>query len=107
MQSNNRMNTDKFPFKKVFKNTGDAFSAEKAAGEWLKEKGLTWGTMQAPEPRGILKTETVVKLAGEGGYIPKWTHLSSEDRETLDGVATAEPRWRDGDVIIHLKSDPG
>jgi len=100
------MNTDKFPFKKIFHPTPADFSANHAAEEWLKAKGFLWGTMCSPEPRGIVKKETVVALAGEGAYIPKWRRLSAETLESLDGIATADD-WRNGDITVHLKSDPG
>lgn len=90
------MNTDKFPFKKVFSHTGTDFSAVGAAEKWLKEKGFSLGTMCSPEPSAIVHGNT---------YVPKWKHLSHEDQAELDGVAIAT-NWRTGDVTVHLKFDP-
>jgi hypothetical protein len=87
------MNTDKFPFKKTFNHTGEDFSATSAAEKWLKEKGLSIGTMCSPDPRGILKGNE---------YIPKWRYLA---HDKLDGMATATD-WRHGDVTVYLLSDP-
>jgi len=32
--------------------------------------------------------------------------LSAATLESLDGIATADD-WRNGDITVHLKSDPG
>lgn len=88
------MNADKFTFKKVFTHTGEAFSATSAAEKWLKEKGFSLGTMCSPDPRGILHEA--------GVHIPKWRYLA---HDKLDGMATATD-WRDGDVTVHLLTEP-
>jgi hypothetical protein len=88
------MNTNQFPFKKVFPHTCESFSAVSAAGKWLKEKGYQLGTMCSPEPSGIMK--------GLDDIVPKWRYL---DHNKLDGMATADD-WRDGDVTVHLKEAP-
>ncbi len=91
------MNTDKFPFKKVFAHEGESFSANKAATEWLKEKGFSLGTMESDRPRAIVHGHT---------YVPKWKHLDQDDKDSLDGVAMSDD-FRDGDITVHLKFDPG
>ncbi len=91
------MNLSKYAFKKVFPCTRGSFSASSDAEKWLRERGFGIGTMQSPEPRAITKG---------AGYLPKWKHYSSQEREELDGVATATD-WRDGDVTVYLLTDPG
>lgn len=90
------MNTDKFRFKKVFPHTGEDFSANRDASEWLKENGFSLGAMEREEPRAIVVGDT---------YIPKWKHLNHIDKENLDGVATSD-NFRTGDITIHLTKEP-
>lgn len=90
------MNTDKFPFKKTFKHTGEDFSACHEAEAWLRENGFSIGTMEGSQPRAILHSHT---------FIPKWKHLDHDDKEQLDGVAISD-NFREKDVMVHLKFDP-
>lgn len=92
------MNTDKFPFKKIFKHDGRDFSANTAATRWLKEKEFSLGAMEMKEPRAIVHTPDI--------YVPKWRHLDDVDKDALDGVATTSSDFRTGDITIHLSIDP-
>ncbi len=66
------------------------FVAVRRAEKLLTDHGFSVGTMQKPEPRGILF----------GDYdIQKWRNLSREDREALHGLMSGN---RDSQVSIEI-----
>lgn len=91
------MNTDKFPFKRTFKHAGESFSACNEAEKYLRSHGFSIGSMCMDEPRGLKK--------GANVWIHKWRNLSIQDKDSLDGVMTSDD-FRDGDITIHLYSNP-
>jgi len=78
---------------KVFKHTGDDFSAFQQAEDWVASMGYSSGSMCGKEPIG---------LANGDAYIAKWYNLSGSDRGALDGTMTSTD-FRDGDVIVTIK----
>lgn len=80
--------------KKVFDIPGCNFEACRAAEEWCAERGISVGTMQRNEPRGLAL----------GQYrIAKWTNLRPHEIEDLDGRMTGN--MRSGPVVIELALD--
>jgi hypothetical protein len=75
----------------TFDQTGD-FAAYNAACRWCNENGISYGSMQGPDPIGLLR----------GNYaIAKWRNLSTKEREQLDGTITGDKR--NGPVYLELK----
>lgn len=74
--------------KVVFEQTGD-FVAAHAAEQWCKERGISVGSMERENPRGLLRGDF---------SIPKWRNLSPSQRYSLDGRMTGD--MRNGPVTI-------
>jgi hypothetical protein len=79
--------------KRTFNNTGPTFSALYAAQYWLKQKGYSYGSLQALAPVAIFKGECAIS---------KWRNLSREERNAADGVMTSSD-FREGSVTVELK----
>lgn len=80
---------------KVFKHVpGEDFSALSEAENYLGNLGYTFGSMERGQPIGVHK---------DADYISKWTRMTREEQESLDGVLTASPSFRDGDVTLTLR----
>lgn len=73
---------------KVFKQEGD-FSACDAAERFCKELGLSVGTMQRRDPRGLMFGDIDIE---------KWRNLSDQERKALHGIMTGY--MRDGPVTV-------
>lgn len=84
----------KLPFTKKFDNSGDTFSAFRAAEEYLRAKGFDVGSMQREAPIGVARDAD----------ISKWHNLGA-DRQLLDG-AMVSGDWREGSVTVYLAFDP-
>lgn len=76
--------------KKVFDQAGD-FSACDAAEQWCKENGVSVGSMQRGDPRGLMRGD--VRIA-------KWRNLGQADKDALDGQMTGD--MRNGPVTVLL-----
>ena len=78
----------------TFINSGD-FAAARAAEDWLRENGYSWGAMQRNDPRAIYNGDYV---------IGKWRNLSPYERANADGTMTGD--MRKGPVTVTLKDAP-
>lgn len=76
--------------RKVFTNTGEAFSAINEAREWLGKNGFSVGSMEGRCPIGVHRGDA---------YISKWTRMSLEEQRKLDGMLESHD-FRDGDVVL-------
>lgn len=76
--------------KKVFDEAGD-FSACNAAEKWCKENGVSVGSMQRGDPRGLIRGDV---------SIAKWRNLRQADKDALDGQMTGD--MRNGPVTVLL-----
>lgn len=80
-------------FIKDFNKEG-TFESLYAAHEWLTDNGYSYGSLDVPNPVGILKGEW---------YISKWRNLTTTQRNQLDGTMIAlNGRFREGTVRITL-----
>ena len=76
--------------KKKFDDSGD-FQAFYAATKWLDMNGFSYGSMQGPEPIGVIKGDCAIS---------KWRNLSALDKKHLDGVITGDKR--NGPVFVEI-----
>jgi hypothetical protein len=81
---------------KVFKHNGEDFSAFRLAEEHVKSLGMVMGSMEGPNPIGVHK---------EADYISKWTRMTLEEQESLDGKLEGD--FRNGDVTLTLREPYG
>jgi len=73
-----------------FNEPGD-FAALSAAQKWCRDHGISYGSLQGPDPVGLMV----------GDYaIAKWRNLSAAERAELDGQLTGDKR--NGPVFIQL-----
>jgi hypothetical protein len=79
--------------KVVFEQKGD-FQAVAAAEDWCRERGISVGSMERGNPRGLLRGDFA---------IAKWRNLSVQERIDLDGAMTGD--MRNGPVIIRIKGE--
>lgn len=93
------MNTEKFPFQKVFKHEGRSFSATTAAEKWLKDRGFSVGSMCCSDPRAIVRTPNGQE------WVQKWHNLSVETKRSMAGMVLTKDS-RDGDILVCLTADP-
>jgi hypothetical protein len=77
-------------YRRTFADAG-TFVATRAAEAWCKENGISVGTMQGPDPRGLLVGDF---------YIAKWRNLSRDERAALHGTITGN--GREGPVHVEL-----
>lgn len=68
----------------------DSFSAYYQAENYLKSRGFTVGSMQGDNPIGFKK---------DVAYVAKWTNISFEDREYLDGIIESK-NFMQSEVIV-------
>lgn len=78
----------------VFEGTEHPFKAYYDAVRWCSERGISVGSMQANAPTGL-----VVGSA----RISKWSNMTPDEREALDGTISAEGRFRHGKVTLRIK----
>ena len=79
-------------FEKTFRNSGKDFGAVRAAEKFCKKHGLSVGSMQGKEPRGIKHV---------GKYLAKWRNLREGDKALLAGILVSK-NFRDSDVTLKL-----
>ncbi|WP_114973364.1 hypothetical protein [Rhodoferax ferrireducens] len=79
--------------KVVFSQAGD-FQAMQAAETWCKHHGISCGSGQGREPRGLLRGDFL---------IAKWRNLNKHERIALDGTMTGD--MRNGPVTINIKGE--
>lgn len=77
-------------YRHTFVATED-FAATREAEAWCKARGISVGTMQGPDPRGLLVGDF---------FIAKWRNLSRDERAALHGTMTGD--GRNGPVHINL-----
>jgi hypothetical protein len=78
---------------KVFKSTGESFSAFYAAEKFVRELGYSVGSMQRGMPIGLYKGDA---------DISKWSNMTRAERESLHGTLESTS-FRDMDVVVNLK----
>lgn len=78
--------------KKTFKNTGEDFSAIRAAESYLKEIGFSMGSMEGKCPIGVHQGDL---------FISKWTRMTTDEQNALDG-ALESADFREKDVILTI-----
>ncbi len=78
----------------IFDQKGD-FVAIRAAEQWCRDNGYSYGSMQRDDPIGLMK----------GDYsIAKWRNLSANEIKQLDGTITGDKR--NGAVKITIFNQP-
>ena len=71
---------------------GDDFGAQRAAEDWLRERGFSWGSSQVDGPQAIW----------HGCHsISKWRNLSASEKRDAHAIMEGA---RDGAVRITLRS---
>jgi hypothetical protein len=80
------------PIVMTFADVGD-FQAFYAAERWCKENGYSVGSMQGPDPIGLLRGDFAIS---------KWRNLSRQQRAELDGQMTGD--MRSGPITIRVKA---
>lgn len=83
-------------FEKLFKNSGQDFSAYYAALDFCRVHDISTGTMYHDKPVGLRK--------GEQYSIAKWNVLSSKERRELDGILVSRD-FRKGHVSMLFSQD--
>jgi len=68
-----------------------AFEAFRKAEQWCRDHRVSWGSMQGPDPIGLLFGEV---------SISKWRNLSAQDKAELHGKMTGD--MRNGPVVIDI-----
>lgn len=79
--------------KLVFEDVGE-FKALYAAERWCRERGISFGSMEAHKPTGLLLGDFA---------IAKWHNLRQADKNALHGVMRGD--MRNGPVTILLNED--
>lgn len=75
---------------KTFTAPGD-YAANRLAESWLKTRGFCFGSLQGPDPRGII----------HGAYaVTKWRNMTAADHAGLDGTMTGS--MRNGPITVTL-----
>ena len=84
---------------KLFPNTGEDFSGFHDAERWLIGLGYSVGPMQGTSPVGVVKGDE---------RVAKWRHLSTQQRQLLDGriVQHGGFGFRDGSALVALDYEP-
>ena len=80
--------------RKLFTGNGDDFSAFHEAEEFVRRNGFDIGSMESKNPIGIHRNAT----------ISKWTRMSREEQESLDGRMESED-FRNGHVTVLFRED--
>lgn len=80
--------------KKIFDTLGGNFEACREAEDWCTDRGISVGTVERGQPRGLLN---------EDCCISKWPNLSGVERRQMDGTMTGD--MRHGPVTIELKGN--
>jgi len=76
---------------KTFDGTAD-FEACRAAEQWCRDNGISFGPMQGPEPRGLMYGDVIIF---------KWRTLPVETIARLDGTMTGD--MRHGPITIKIR----
>jgi len=76
--------------REVFEPAGD-FGAMRSAEKWCADRGLSVGEPEDGRGRGIVRG---------GVVLPKWTELTQNQKDTLDGRMTGDMRV--GPVVVEL-----
>lgn len=84
-------NTAMTMIEKTFNQAGD-FAAATAAEAWCAENGISVGTMQRHDPRGLLYGDF---------HIQKWRNLRDFERRALSGQMNGD--MRNGPVTVRIK----
>lgn len=88
-------NGHKVKEEKVFEPDG-TFGGFYNAEYWAKQKGLSAGSMDSPNPIGLMK--------GKYSLPQKWHNLTKSDKSQLDGVIISD-NFRNGSVKVILFED--
>ncbi len=82
--------------KRIFENTGRAFSGVEAATEWLADYGYSSGSMERDRPIGILRGTV---------NIAKWTNLTNTERRGLHGTICCDLGFKTGSAIVEIRDE--
>ncbi|HEX8610206.1 MAG TPA: hypothetical protein VF800_02875 [Telluria sp.] len=74
----------------TFNNQGE-FAASRAAEEWLRERGFSFGPSQADGPQAIWHGDC---------YVSKWRNLNAKDKREMHAVMDGD--GRNGPIKIRL-----
>lgn len=74
----------------TFNNRGD-FAASRAAEEWLRERGFSFGPSQVDGPQAVWHGDC---------YVSKWRNLSAKEKRAMHAVMDGD--GRNGPVTIRL-----
>lgn len=81
-------------FEKIFKGSGETFSAKWEAEKWLSDNGYSYGSSCVCSPQGVVKGDAIIS---------KWRNMTNKERNLMDGRLYSD---REGDARLVLNHEP-